>query len=127
MEYLDRRTITSFQSEVQSQLGEAIEFATAYQTNRGESDPLELRQAAQDALSELMPVIVDATVDAYARTLKEVDYEAVELLFRQLAIRARLHWLNQDGAKGDPPNVTVTTRKGVTEGRLRKLIKRDGQ
>jgi hypothetical protein len=130
MEYLDEKIVDGFRVEMQQQLGEAIRFAVEYLRNRDEHDELELRQAAQDALQELMPSMVDATAEAYRRsTLKAPDFEAVTLLFKNLAIRAKLLELcaRSPDHPDQFPTVTLVTRKGEVTGTLYDMLKREGQ
>lgn len=112
MEYLDTSLVDGFKIVCQERLGEAIDFALAYQDNQDEGDIDELRQAAQDALSEIVPAFLEGITTAYQRSaLKAVDYEAISTLFRQLAIRAKL---DEHVSSGVP--VTLSTRKGARSG-----------
>lgn len=115
MDYVDPKVIEGFCSEVTQQLADGVEFAVQFQRNNGESDDDELRQAAQDALVQLMTPMVEAVEDAYKRSsLKKVDDEAVALIFKRLAIRSKLFMLDTL----DAPEVVVLTRKGEVSGPL---------
>lgn len=130
MEYLEDSLVDGYKVEWTAQFGEAIQFAVHFRENRGERDDNELRQAAQDALGEIMPTVMDAMVEAYRRSpLKVPDFEAVSLLFKQLAIRAKL--LELCGRSPDHPDqfptVKLVTRKRDYAGILYDMISKDGQ
>lgn len=125
MKYLDDKLVESFTLEVQQTLAQAIEFAVTYRQNEGERDPEELRQAAQDALAEITPAFVPALEEAYRRSpLGAPDFEAVALLFKRLAIRAKLRAVVEDGEGG---SVSVSTRKGEIHGAVINMGDHDGQ
>lgn len=112
MEYLDSSLVDGFRTVCQERLGEAIDFAITYQQNQGEGESDEQRQAAQDALSEIIPAVLEGLTVAYKRSsLKNVDYEAITTLFRQLAIRAKL----EEHISSKRP-ITLVTRKGNRSG-----------
>ena len=123
MEYLDPSLVDGFKVLCQEQLGEAIEFALQYQQNQGEGESDELRQAAQDALSEIVPAFLEGITVAYKRSsLKAVDYEAVSTLFRQLAIRAKLDEYISSGIPA-----TLSTRKGARSGVIVSVTEHEDQ
>jgi hypothetical protein len=123
MEYLDTSLVDGFKIVCQERLGEAIDFALAYQDNQDEGDIDELRQAAQDALSEIVPAFLEGITTAYQRSaLKAVDYEAISTLFRQLAIRAKL----DEHVSSETP-VTLITRKGSYSGVILSVREHEDQ
>lgn len=125
VEYVDDKIIEGFRVEVSQQLGECVEFATTMLKNEGETDPNELRQAAQDALTELMvPGLVEAVATAYEHSpLGEPDFEAIATIFKRLAIRSKLRALTEQESF---PVVTVLTRKGEFEGSLYGIEDHEG-
>lgn len=129
MEQVDAQIIEGFRVEVTAQLAESVEFAVNALVNEGENDLEEHRQAAQEALVELLTPMVEATLDAYRKSpLKKPDFEAVALIFKNLAIRAKLKALCAK-SPDDPdmfPVIKVETRKGVVEGILYDVIEHDG-
>lgn len=112
MEYLEPELLEGFRTRAREQLGEAINFAVTYHTSRGEHDTDELRQAAQDSLSEILPELIGAISDAYERSpIHAIDYAAMSVLFQQLAIRAKL----EEHISSKVP-VKLITRKGNRSG-----------
>lgn len=125
MKYLDDKLVESFTLEVQQPLAQAIEFAVTYRQNEGETDELELRQAAQDALAEITPALVPALEEAYRRSpLGRPDYDACAVLFKRLAIFTKLRALVADV---DDRTVGITTRKGEVHGAVVNMGDHDGQ
>lgn len=123
MEYLEPELLEGFRTRTREQLGEAINFAVSYHTVRGDSDIDELRQAAQDALSEILPEIVSAIKDAYKRSeIGVVDYAAMEILFRQLAVRVKL---DEHISSGKP--LALHTRKGTRTGIILSVREHEDQ
>ena len=121
MNYVDPELVQGFRIEVTQQLADAVEFAVNFQRARGEDAEDELRQAAQDALAELLPGIVVAAEDAYRKSaLGQPDYEAIAMLFKQLAIRTRLSALSEGATVG------LDTRKGATTGPFYGVVPYDG-
>lgn len=114
MEYVDEKIIEGFGIEVAQQLSESVEFAVQGKLNDGERDPDELRQVAQDALTELMvPSLIEATAKAYEHSpLKEPDFDAIAMLFGRLAVRAKLKALPSS------VRIRVRTRSRMHEGAL---------
>lgn len=129
MEQVDSKIIEGFRVEVTQQLSESVEFAVTTLINDGENDTEEHRQAAQEALVELLTPMVGATLDAYRKSpLKYPDFEAVALMFKNLAIRAKLFALCAK-TPDDPdmfPTIRVETRKGTVEGILYDVVPYDG-
>lgn len=123
MEYLEPELTEGFRVRAVEQLGEAINFAVTYHTARGETDTDELRQAAQDSLSEMLPEIIPAIQEAYKRSpLKAVDFAAMEILFRQLAIRAKL-----EEHKSSSNAIILDTHKGSHAGIVLDIVMRENQ
>jgi hypothetical protein len=122
-EYLDEQLIEGFALEVEQQLGEAIQFAVQYRRGLGERDVNELRQAAQDSLAEILPVLVDALESAYAKSELAEDYVAIAMLFQRLAIRAKLKMLLHIPRS---PGVHIVTRKATYAGLLLGMGDNDG-
>lgn len=123
MEYLEPQLTEGFRVRAIEQLGEAINFAVTYHTARGETDTDELRQAAQDSLSEMLPEIIPAIQEAYTRSpLKAVDYAAMEVLFRHLAIRVKL-----EAHKSSGDRLILVTHKGRFSGSIVSIGDYEGQ
>lgn len=124
MEYVDEKIVEGFGIEVAQQLSESVEFAVQGRLNDGEHDPDELRQVAQDALTELMvPSLIEATAKAYEHSaLRQPDFAAIAVIFNRLAIRAKLKVL-VDNAQP----VRLLTRKGAHEGVISSLSYYDDQ
>lgn len=121
MEQVDTNIIEGFRVEVTQQLAESVEFAINALVNDGENDQEEHRQAAQEALVELLTPMVEATHDAYRKSpLRWPDFEAVALIFKNLAIRAKLKALCARSPDHPDmfPTVTVVTRKRTVSGVL---------
>jgi len=121
MEQVDTKIIDGFRLEVTQQLAESVEFAVNALVNNGENDPEEHRQAAQEALVELLTGMPEATIDAYRRSpLKHPDLEAVAHVFKNLAIRAKLIALCGRSPEHPDmfPTVEVVTRKRTVTGVL---------
>jgi hypothetical protein len=121
--YLDKPIIDGFQAVVIAQMAVAIEFAVNTTTNdpEGAASDDELRQAAQDALVELMTPLVDSMNTAYTRAYQS-DPEAVAYLFSRLATRARLKSLCVS-----PRPVNMYTRKGTITGVLTGMGMEEGE
>lgn len=125
--YLDQAIIDGFKAEAIAQMGDAIEFAVNATKSADKAADDELRQAAQDALIELMTPIVGAMNEAYIRSYKP-DPEAVAHIFTRMATRARLMSLvRRDDQNSQFPTVRVHTRKGDVIGELYGVITRDGE
>lgn len=123
MEYLEPELTEGFRTRTREQLGEAINFAITYHTARGVTDTDELRQAAQDSLSEMLPEIIPAIQEAYTRSpLKAIDFAAMEVLFRQLAIRAKLAQAESSGNA-----MILDTRKDTHAGIVLGVMDYEGQ
>jgi hypothetical protein len=126
MEFLEEQLVVGFKDDAVRHLAEAVEFAVQYRINRGETDRDELRQSAQDSLMQILPSLLDATREAYRRSpLDEVDHGAIAVLFKRLAIRAKLMELDEAGSYG--VSVTVRTRKGHVTGSIIGLGEHEGQ
>ena len=129
MEQVDTKIVAGFRSEVTQQLAESVEFAVNALVNDGEHDRDEHRQAAQEALVELLTPMVENTLDAYRRSpLKDPDYEAVALIYKNLAIRAALLALcaRPASAEDELPVITAVTRKGPVRGVLSGVSEHEG-
>jgi hypothetical protein len=128
LEYVDPKIVKGFRSEVTQQLAESVDFAVQQLEHSGEVVEADaIRQTAQDALSELMTPMVEATIDAYKKSEQFVDFDAVAQLFNHLAIRARLMALcARDSSHPDRfPTVLAKTRRGDVEGTLYDVLLKD--
>lgn len=129
MEQVDSKIIDGFQLEIMQQLSESVEFAVQALINDGEQDTEAHRQAAQEALTELLTGIVEATHDAYRKSpLKFPDFEAVATIYKQIAIRAKLKALCARSPEHSDmfPTIVVETRKGIVEGALYDMVDHEG-
>lgn len=129
MEQVDSKIIDGFIDEVTQQLSESVEFAVTTLVNDGENSVEAQRQAAQEALTELLTGAVEATHDAYRKSpLKYPDFEGVAQIYKQLAIRAKLKALCARSPEHPDmfPNIVVETRKGIVEGTLYDMLDNEG-
>ncbi|MDB5280848.1 MAG: hypothetical protein JWR61_5803 [Ferruginibacter sp.] len=126
-QYVDEKIIEGFRIAISQQIEESIEFATKMANGtEGAQDEEETRQAAQDALVELLvPTLVEATAKGYDNSpLGAPDFDAISLIFQRLATRAKLCALC---TAEQFPSVEIVTRKGTVSGKLYGLGDHDDQ